>query len=209
MYIPKLYRNEDRNKIIQFIKENSFGTLISFNQTQKIIATHIPFLFEERDDKLFAISHMSKANEQWKNLASIPDILIIFQGPHTYISSSWYNHKNVPTWDYISVHLYGKARLYSQDEAYQHLSNLVQFHESKEHNPISVDELGREYVEQEMKGMIAFEIDIHEIQAVEKLSQNRDKENLDLITGKLMERKDANSVAIANAICPFKLNVEK
>lgn len=204
MYIPKIYRNEDRPKIIEFITQNNFGIMVSCNLQQKIIATHIPFLFEERDEKLIAVSHMSKANEQWKNLESQSEILIIFQGPHTYISSSWYNHVNVPTWYYIAVHLYGKVKLFTQEEAYHHLSKLVDFHESGEKNPISVDGMGRNYVDREMKGMIAFEIEVSEIQAVEKLSQNRDEENLNLINEKLLERNDDSSKAIAKAIVNCK-----
>ena len=104
MYIPDLYKNENPEEINTFLKENSFGILI--NQTNgKLWATHIPLELEiNTQGKQILYGHLSKENPQWTSFADNDQILAVFPGPHSYISSSWYDHENVPTWNYIAVH---------------------------------------------------------------------------------------------------------
>src|SRR6218665_543935 len=109
MYIPPYYREEDKNKLTGFMLAHNFANLISSNNNVPV-ATHLPFVIEQRGEKLFLVSHMAKANPQWQNFAD-NELLIIFQGPHAYISPQHYEkQQNVPTWNYIAVHAYGKAR---------------------------------------------------------------------------------------------------
>ncbi len=190
--------------MIEFVSRNNFGILISQQQHKRIIATHIPFICNENEKGLLLSSHMSKANEQWRTLEDADEVLLIFQGAHTYISSSWYDHINVPTWDYIAVHLYGKARLLNNEETINHLRELVDTHEASEKNPISLDAMGADYVAKEMKGLVAFEIQITDMYSAFKLSQNRDIKNLDLIIDALEQRQDENSLAIATALKGIK-----
>jgi transcriptional regulator len=204
MFVPKLYRNENRKEIIEFVSANNFGILISQQAQKRIIATHIPFICQESGDQFYLTSHMSKSNEQWQTLEASEEVLLIFQGAHTYISSSWYDHVNVPTWDYIAVHLYGKCRLLNETETILHLKELVDQHEATEKKPVSLDSMGHDYVAKEMKGLVAFEIEITDIFSAFKLSQNRNEKNLDLIIAALEERNDENSVAIASALKKVK-----
>jgi transcriptional regulator len=204
MFIPKFYRNNNQQEIIEFIDKNNFGILISTNESNKIIATHIPFICKQEKGIVFLTAHVSKANEQWKNIASLKEVLVIFQGPHAYISSSWYDHINVPTWDYIAVHVYGISRILDDAETLSHLDELVSKHEFTEKKPVSLDSMTMPYVEKEMRGLIAFEIKVTEMMSAFKLSQNRDVKNLDQIIKELQKRGDENALAIADALCKIK-----
>ena len=108
MYIPQHYRNENLKEVREFIINNSFGILI--NQIDgKPWATHIPLeLDKDSNGKDILYGHIAKANPQWKYFDDASEVLCIFNGPHSYVSSSWYKEEEVPTWNYIAVHIYGK-----------------------------------------------------------------------------------------------------
>lgn len=196
MYIPELYKNENQEDIQNFIHQNGFAILI--NQTNgKLRATHIPLLLEEKDGKQILVGHISKNNPQAESFKTNDEVLTIFSGAHSYISSSWYDHENVPTWNYLAVHVYGKVTIYNEEQAINSLKKLVDKYESKSKNPIRVEDLSKETM-QEVKGIIAFEIVINTIEAQKKLSQNRDKKNYDNIIIELDKTNDNQAVAIAN-----------
>ena len=125
MYIPKPFNDSTPEEVSTFLKEHSFGILV--NQTNgKLWATHIPMeLAKNEDGKDVLEGHISKGNPQWKEFEKEPEVLAIFQGPHAYISSSWYNHENVPTWNYVAVHVYGKLKIIEGERFYQSLKNLI------------------------------------------------------------------------------------
>src|ERR1700712_1365723 len=111
MYIPPLYKNNDEAAVRDFIDKNSFGILIS-QVNAKLWGTHIPLGLDKNDSGQDILTgHISKGNPQWKNFRDDSEVLAIFPGPHSYISSSWYDHENVPTWNYIAVHVYGKIKI--------------------------------------------------------------------------------------------------
>jgi transcriptional regulator len=197
MYIPKLFHNDDSAEIIEFIKQNSFAILIN-QVNNRPWGTHIPLLLEE-DEKgnQYLFGHISKANEQWKTLNSDQEVLAIFSGPNTYISSSWYNHENVPTWNYTAVHIYGKTTLLSDQELYFQLDKLMQKYEAKLSNPKELTKMPTDLIQNEMKGIVGFRIDITEFQAVEKLSQNRDEANHRSIVEELEKSSEFNALQIA------------
>jgi transcriptional regulator len=200
MFVPNLYRNENRDEMLAFITQHSFGILVSQNKEAVTIASHIPFYSRLVDNEIIVTAHVSKSNEQWQHLEACDEVLVIFQGPHTYISSSWYDHVNVPTWNYIAVHLYGKASILQHNETIDHLNELVSKHEASEQHPVSLDSMSIDYVEKEMKGLVAFEIKVSRTYSAFKLSQNRDSQNIDRIILELEKRQDENSLAIANAL---------
>jgi len=116
MYIPPYYENKDLSEIKKFLQENSFGILINVVDG-KPWGTHIPMELEtnaEGGDVL--VGHIAKANPQWKHFDNNKEVLCIFNGPHAYVSSSWYKEEEVPTWNYIAVHVYGKLELLSDEE---------------------------------------------------------------------------------------------
>ena len=197
MYTPKIYKQEDQEEINNFIRQNGFGILISHG-AERIIGTHIPL--ELSDDGTQLHTHISRANPQWKNLDENKEILVIFNGPHTYISSSWYDHENVPTWNYLAVHVYGTLRIIEGDELRISLKKLVDKYEQHSKNPVSVETMSAEYFEKEMKGVVGFEITVNKTEAVYKLSQNRDQKNHTAIINELDNRTDDASHEIAEAM---------
>jgi transcriptional regulator len=124
MYTPAYAKNENEEDLKDFIRKNGFGIVVS-TVNGKLWATHIPLILV--GDKLQG--HISRGNKQWRALPQNEEVMVIFQGPHTYISSSWYNHENVPSWNYIAVHVYGKAHMQSEQELIESLRQLTNKYE--------------------------------------------------------------------------------
>ena len=203
MYIPNLFKNENQAEIKNFIHENGFAILV--NQTNgKLWATHIPlFLDTNKLGNEILVGHVSLENPQAESFKDNADVLAIFSGAHSYISSSWYDHENVPTWNYIAVHVYGKVTILNHDEAVLSLKKLVDKYEVKSENPVKVEELSKETMRQ-ARGVVAFEIEITSIDAVKKISQNRDEKNYKNIISELEKTNDSESIEMANIMkkCP-------
>jgi len=197
MYIPGLFKLTDSETIRQFINDNGFGILIN-SVNGKIWATHIPMLLEkDKDQKDILTGHLSKANIQWKEFEKSQEVLVVFPGNHSYISSSWYDHENVPTWNYLAVHVYGTIHFIEGDELKEELAKIVNKYESGMPNPVSVDRMTESFVQREMKGIVGFKISISEIQAAQKLSQNRDDKNYLRIIEGLENKGDPDSLEMA------------
>ena len=195
MYIPELYKNENQTDIQNFIHQNGFGILV--NQTGgKPWATHIPLLLEEKDGKQFLVGHVSRENPQAESFKTNDEVLVIFTGAHTYISSSWYDHENVPTWNYLAVHVYGKVQLHSLEETIEALKRLVNKYEAKSEKPVRVEDLSKKTMLQ-ARGIVSFEIEITAIEAKKKLSQNRDDKNYKNIITELEKTNDNQAIAVA------------
>ncbi|HMX73227.1 MAG TPA: FMN-binding negative transcriptional regulator [Anaerolineales bacterium] len=194
MHIPKLYREEDRELIVEFLKQNNFPALVTFDG-EKPIATHLPVeITQTETGGLTIYSHMSKANPQWKSFGG-QEVLLIFQGAHTYISPRWYNHVNVPTWNYMMVHVYGKVRMVEGDELYSLLGRLVRQHEADSN--YRLESLPQDFVKKEMNGTVGFAVDVTRMDAGYKLSQNRNDEDHANIIRELEGRGDVNSMEVA------------
>ena len=146
MYTPALFKNDNSEEVFEFIQNNSFGILVS-QADAKISATHIPLeldLNESGNRVLFG--HISKANPQWENFKDNAAVMAIFNGPHAYISSSWYDHENVPTWNYIAVHVYGKIKITAGEKLLHSLKKLVDKYEKNSEKPISVESMSEKYI---------------------------------------------------------------
>jgi transcriptional regulator len=197
MHIPKLYREEDRTKIVEFLKGNGFPALVS-HDGEKLVATHLPTeVLEHEDGSLSIMGHMSRANPQWKSFGD-QEVLLIFQGAHTYISPRWYNHVNVPTWNYMMAHVYGRVRMVEEEELYSLLSRLVTLHERG--TGYTMEGLPGDFVKKEIKGTAGFEVTVTRLDAGYKLSQNRDDESYASILRELEARGDENSAGVAQGM---------
>ena len=195
MYIPELYKNENQEEIQNFIHKNGFGILV--NQTDgKLWATHIPLLLEEKNGKQYLVGHVSKENPQAESFKTNDEVLVIFSGVHTYISSSWYDHENVPTWNYLAVHVYGKVKLHTLEESIEALKKLVNKYEAKSEKPVRIEDLSKKTMLQ-ARGFVSFEIEITAVEAKKKLSQNRDDKNYQNIISKLEDSNDYQSIEVA------------
>ena len=204
MYTPDIYKNENQEEIKKFLQENSFGILI--NQTNgKLWATHIPLELEtDTEGNTILEGHISKENIQSEGFKENDQVLAVFSGPHSYISSSWYDHENVPTWNYIAVHVYGRIKIIEGEDVIQSLKKLVDKYEQKSQNPVRVEDLSQQTMNQ-ARGVVAFEIEITEIQATRKMSQNRDAKNYQNIITALERNNTSDSLATANEMkkCPM------
>lgn len=152
----------------------SFATLVTA-KANRPIATHLPFTIVEKEGKLTLSSHLARANVQWKKMEQL-EALVIFTEPHAYISPGLYDKKeSVPTWNYISVHAYGKVRIvHDQKEVFDLLESMIDTFEADYRN--QWNELSSTYKTNMAKGIVAFQVDVTELQAAEKLSQNKTDE---------------------------------
>lgn len=172
MYIPKLYKITDAEEIREFVQQNSFGTLVTTRKGRPI-ATHLPLQLLKDGEDYNITGHMAYGNPQWRTFESLDEVLVMFQGPHAYISSSWYEQENVPTWNYQAVHIYGEAQILDEEELKQDLEKLMETYEKHREDPVLWDKLSTSLLEKELKGIVGFKIKVNEIQAAYKMSQNR------------------------------------
>ncbi|MCB0373779.1 MAG: FMN-binding negative transcriptional regulator [Muricauda sp.] len=196
MYIPPHYENKDTKEIRKFLVQNSFGILINVVDN-KPWGTHIPLELEnDVNGNEILVGHIAKANPQWTYFKDNAEVLCIFNGPHAYVSSSWYKEEEVPTWNYIAVHVYGFLKILSEEETMASMHRLVNKYEATSKHPISLDNMSKTTLRQ-VKGVVGFQIQITDIQATYKLSQTRTEDHAKIIS-ELHERDDAGSKAIAS-----------
>ena len=202
MYTPSHYKNEDLKEVKEFIKQNSFGILV--NQTNgRPWATHIPLELDiDSKGKDILVGHISKANPQWKAFKDNEEVLSIFNGPHSYISSSWYKEEEVPTWNYIAVHVYGTIKILEEAAVLTSLHKLVDKYEKGSTNPISINDLSKNTMKQ-IKGIVGFHISITDIQATYKLSQTRPQDHPKILE-ELQKTNNPGSQTIAGCMKHLK-----
>ena len=196
MYIPRLYEEKDREKVRAFIRENSFAILISV-QEGRPMGTHIPLHLETgADSKDVLLGHISRGNEQRHTFTDGARVLAIFAGPHAYISPRWYTKMNVPTWNYVAVHAYGTLNVIEGEELRAALSRLVDEYEQHLPQPVTMGEIPEKTLEDNLRGIVGFRIEVEEFQAAFKLSQNRDEQSYHNVVDRL-EEGDAMAKAVA------------
>lgn len=172
MYIPKHFAENDEEKLLKFMREFSFATLIT-SKDDIPFATHLPFIIEKRNDKIYLLAHLAKANPQWKQFENQKNVLVIFHQPHAYISPMLYEEKqNVPTWNYVAVHAYGEIKTFPQVENLKLLEKQVEIFDPQ-YFELNWQELSKEYKNNLAKGVVAFEIEVNDLQGKKKLSQNK------------------------------------
>ena len=199
MYIPKYFKVTDAQDIWDFVQANTFGTIVT-TRKGKPIATHLPLQISKEEDTCYLTGHLAYGNPQWRTFETTEEVLVMFQGPHAYISSSWYQDENVPTWNYQAVHMYGTCTLLSEEELKQDLSLLLQKYEKHRENPVLWEKLSPSLIEKELKGIVGFKIEVQDIQAANKLSQNRNAEDYQNIIAKLYEENDSDSKQLADVM---------
>lgn len=177
MYIPTAFKVDELEVLHNLMQAYNFATLVTC-QAGTPFATHLPFMLHPQQGQYGTlVAHMARANPQWHYFNTDTEVLVIFQGPHTYISPSWYTSEfSVPTWNYAAVHAYGIPRLIEDPAALQQaLDELVQHHEEPRTPPWTF-----EWSERHVnltKAIVAFEITITRLEGKLKLSQNRSAED--------------------------------
>lgn len=202
MYIPKHFREDDLAVLHTLIREYSFATLVSVKEDGVPIATPLPFIFAPEPAPYGTLyAHMALGNPQWRTFAAEREVLVIFQGPHAYISPSWYEVElSVPTWNYATVHAYGRPRIIEdQDELYAHLKTLISAHESQFAHPWPF-ELPASYVERMMKGVVGFSLAITRLEGKFKMSQNRSESERARVSAELSASQDTTLCEVARLV---------
>jgi transcriptional regulator len=195
MYSPPYNRPESRAELVEFMRANNFPVLVT-GAGGVLHASHLPITVHEQGEQLVIDMHMAKNNPQWKEFFD-DEVLVIFSGPHAYVSPLWYEDKErVPTWNYAAVHAYGVPKI-SEDRATKSASqrNLIESVDSKwlpKH-----DALRQEYVNQMLEGIVNFSIPVSRIEARWKLSQNRGRREMELIAEHLDKSADSVEKALA------------
>ena len=171
MYTPKGFHFENESEKIAFMKTYSFATIIT-NKKGLPLATQLPFVIRESEQRLVLSSHFALANEQ-ASFIEHEVSLVIFSEPHAYISPGLYEKElNVPTWNYVAVHAYGDARLITDEQGtFDVLEETINNYEAG--YKAQWDSLPVEYKLKLSRGIVAFEITVTGLQAKKKLSQNK------------------------------------
>jgi transcriptional regulator len=195
MYIPSFNKFDDTHEVISFMQRYSFATIVTVMEDVPV-ATHLPFVVKADGDKLILRSHFAKANTQADNSIG-KNVLVIFSEPHAYISPENYEkQENVPTWNYLAIHIYGKCILLDSPEEKAALlaETIKTFDDNYTQQWTALPETYRQKM---MNGIVAFEIEVNDIQAKAKLSQNRSFAERENIIETFDKSDDSNEKAIA------------
>jgi len=194
MYIPKQFVINEEEVMFDIIEENGFATLFSQHEGHPY-ATHLPLTLDR--EKRLLHGHFARPNKQWKD-AENQELLIVFQGPHCYISSSWYEtNESVPTWNYVAVHVYGTLEIVTNEqEIRQSLTDLVDQYEASDSN-YSMSAVPDEYMEALNKGIVTFTIRIDRMEGAAKLSQHHPVQRKSAVIQQLEQIPRDNEQAIA------------
>ncbi|HLV81504.1 MAG TPA: FMN-binding negative transcriptional regulator [Chthonomonadaceae bacterium] len=199
MYIPVWFREEDPRILHELMRLYSFATLITTPEGLPF-ASHLPFLLDtERGPSGTLRAHMAKANPQWQHFAGCEEALVIFQGPHAYISPSWYaDQLSVPTWNYVVVHAYGAPHLLEETTTRALLQDLVETFEAPLEPSWRMDSLPEDYIAKMLRGLVGFEIEITRLEGKLKLSQNRPAADHEQVIEVLQKSGDPDASGVAD-----------
>ena len=202
MYIPRQYRQRNPDVIDGFIQSNSFATLVSVTDDGPM-AVHIPIGFRiDCDGDRWLYGHVARANRIWHSFHAERDLVVIFSGPHAYISPRWLTSVNVPTWNYIAVHAYGKPAIVEDTQRkYDMLKQMVEHYEgATEPAAFKIEDLPDKLLHSQMARIVCFQIKVERIEASYKLSQSEEKQDQHTIIQELLKRRDDNSFSTALAM---------
>jgi transcriptional regulator len=201
MYTPKLFKNENWDEIRSFVTQNGFAVLVATTPEGLPQAVHIPLELRPTAAGHWVLQgHIARANPLKEVIFAQQNLLAIFHGPHAYISSSWYDHVNVPTWNYIAVHIYGHVRELAGTEAVEAVEHLVGHYEAQRPNRFEIGQLGEKTFQNDMRGIVVFEMAVEDVQATYKLSQNRNEVSHQQVVSQLAASSDSAERAVAEAM---------
>ncbi|HTC36192.1 MAG TPA: FMN-binding negative transcriptional regulator [Bryobacteraceae bacterium] len=196
--MPPLFAVEDLGRLHDFMEEFNFATIVT-QRDGELIASHIPFLLDRSVEPYGVLrAHIAIRNPQIKDLQSGSKALVIFQGPHTYVSPSWYvNPQNVPTWNYTVVHATGVPKIGNKAAMIALLKDLTAKHEGSFEQPWDFDpDAG--WVQKMLMDIVAFEIKIEKLEGKFKLNQNRKPEDREGVIQTLSASDDPLQKAVAD-----------
>lgn len=213
MYIPRLNAEQDNTTLHAFMVANPFATLVT--ASGGLFGTHLPLILRPGDGPLGTLEgHVARANAHHKMVTGETDALVIFTGPHTHITPTWYpskveDERVVPTWNYVAVHAYGTLRFRDDDEfLHAHVARLTERHESARGSDWRTDDPPAEYVAQQLKAIVGVEIAITRLEGKWKMSQNRSMADVDGVIDGLRQSGDPQDLEVADTMERRRLKPE-
>lgn len=182
MFIPKQFRQDDKNMVMEAVKTIRFGVLVVFSEG-RFFSSHLPFIIREENNQMILEGHVSRANELWKHAAKENPAMVIFQGEHAYIHPGWYETKKttgkvVPTWNYQVIHLHGFAE--KQEEPgwlLNHLEKLVTHNEADQKTPWKISDAPQDYIDGLTRAIVGIQFKVERFEAALKMNQHHPQEN--------------------------------
>jgi transcriptional regulator len=197
MYSLPNFTEKDQQVVLEFIRQHPFAFIAGCSAENKPVASQVPVFIDERDGKLFLSGHIMKNTDHHKAFLQNPNVLAVFTGPHTYVSASWYSDKaQASTWNYISVHAKGVLKFLGEQALLDVLKRTTNHFENNPYSGSNFEDLSPEYIQRLIKAIVAFEVEVLQIDNVFKLSQNRDEKSYHTIMDKL-EAQDTDGKFIA------------
>jgi len=206
MYDIPYFKAGHPDEVLAFMRAHPFALICGADREGIPAATQVPFLIEQRGDRLFLQGHFMKKQDHTQAFLQNPNALVVFSGSHTYVSASWYeDKKTASTWNYQSVQASGLIQFQNENFLYQLLTRLTENFESAD-SPSLVQQMDPGYVRQMMQAIVAFELEVLTIRHVFKLSQNRNRQSQENIISELKNR-DADAREIARTMeTKYKIN---
>lgn len=189
MYHLPHFKTKDQQEVVEFMKAHPFAMLIGVADDGVPVATQVPLLLDEKEGKLVLTGHIQRKSDHHKALEQNNRVLIVFTGAHSYVSASWYTNPQVAsTWNYMSVHARGVLRFLNDEELRLLLDRTTSHFENNPHSPALMKHIPEDYIQSNMKAIVAFEVEVQQLDHVFKLSQNRDAESYDRIVQELKQQ---------------------
>ncbi len=197
MYIPGIYRADSSVEVEAYVRKYNFATLTG-NIDGRPHACHLPLILD--DQARFLHGHVAKGNDLALCFDGNTPLLAIFMHEHAYISSSWYDHVNVPTWNYIAVHIEGYAKALEGAELEASIQKLVDHFEAGRNKRFHMSDMGAEMLQAHLDGLVGFKMTIDNVEAAFKLSQNRNEHDFKEILDQLLSSDDPLAHKVAEAM---------
>jgi transcriptional regulator len=197
MYKFSYYTEQDHEKVIDFMKQNSFALITGMGEAFPV-ATQIPLIIKLNEGKIFLEGHMMKKTDHHLAFEKNSNVLVLFTGPHCFVNANWYTDPKMgSTWNYMTVHAKGKIT-FMDEEGTRNAVKTISDEYAGTLSESAYDNLPATYIDHMVKAIQGFSIEVEAFDNVFKLSQNRDKVSQKNIIEQLRKRGDANAAAIAH-----------
>ncbi len=202
MFNVKRYQATDNSQVLAFMQAHPFAIVTGIGADGYPVATHVPVEVEQQSDGSIVITgHVARKTDHAQAWEQNPNTLVIFTGPHVYVSASWYTDtKMASTWNYMTVHAKGKIQWLDEDGTYNIIKKLTDRYEAQSSLPASMEKMGEQYVRNNLKAIVGFSMVVEQLDHVFKLSQNRDDESHQNIIQQLNQLGTDDAKAIAAAM---------
>jgi len=201
MYQSSKFKAKNQQEVLDLMHKNPFATLIGHNG-EFPVATQVPVQIDvAADGRVILSGHMMKHSDHYQAFLKDPNVLALFTGPHTYVTASVYTEPAAAsTWNYMTVHAKGKIQILDEQATYEAIKKLTNQYEDPHTSPAAFHKMTEAYIQKNLKGIAAFELEVEHLDHVFKLSQNHKKENQEAIIENLKLRDDPDSGKIAEAM---------